>query len=363
MPTSEAPRVEWTVRNQGTIATDINRWVDQVYLSTSPTMGAGAVLIGSLTHVGPLAVGSSYSAAFDMILPRTVGVGYMYFIVKTDAFGNVFERSNTGNNTAVAATSTQILAELAADLTVSNVTGPTSVRPNDPVTITYTAGNNGTAAAIGPWRDRIYVDRGINGLTEVASIFNSDRLEIGASVTRTVNFTLPYWFYEGDFTWVVRTDADNTVSELAGESNNQVVSAAGVHVARPDLQLSNVQGTSLVQSGAQVQVDWTVTNIGNQVGSNWTDQVYLSKAGVSRLMATVPRNGGLATGASYAASVDFTVPLDFSGEYELLVITDSGNAIDDHSRTDNRVSRNVTVNLSPYADLTVSGRDGTGPRH
>lgn len=40
-------RVDWTVQNQGTIPTDVNLWVDQLYLAPSQTLDGQAILLGS----------------------------------------------------------------------------------------------------------------------------------------------------------------------------------------------------------------------------------------------------------------------------------------------------------------------------
>ncbi|MEO7622362.1 MAG: CARDB domain-containing protein, partial [Gallionella sp.] len=64
--------VEWSVSNLGTIATDVNLWVDQLYLSTSATLDSSAILLGSLTHVGYVDSNGSYASAMDVVLPRTL---------------------------------------------------------------------------------------------------------------------------------------------------------------------------------------------------------------------------------------------------------------------------------------------------
>ena len=347
--------VTWVVSNNGNATTDLALWNDRVVLSRDTTLSADdIVLSGSVTHAGLLAPGQSYTGRATLTLPRDLSGDY-YVVVDTNTNRSVTETGHTGNNSAPSIATLHIGLAPTPDLVVSDVAGPTVLRPGDAVSITYTASNNGTAAATGSWRDRIYVDRGASGLYEVASVFNTTPLEVGMSVARSVNFTLPSWFWEGDFRWVVKTDTDNTVFERSiAEDNNQAAAAATVHVARPDLSVGEVHGPGLVQSGGNLHVDWTVSNAGGLVQGNWVDQVFLSKNGVLRKMAEVVRSGPLAAGASYSAFTDFTVPLDFSGEYEVVVITDGNNVIDDYTRTNNRATQNLTVNLAPYADLAVS---------
>ena len=181
----------------------------------------------------------------------------------------------------------------------------------------------GNTAAAGPWRDRIYLDTGAGGLVEVANSFYLDTLQAGASETRTVTFTLPAGFAEGDFHWVVKTDTDNTIYERTGENNNAATSAASVHVARIDLAVTGLTGPSLVESGSSVHLEWSVINNGSNALGNWVDQVFLSKNGVLTKVAEIARNGQLATGETYTAAADFLIPLELNGEYELVVVTDA----------------------------------------
>lgn len=177
-------------------------------------------------------------------------------------------------------------------------------------------------AATGPWRDRIYLDTGAGGLVEVANSFYLDTLLAGTSETRTVTFTLPKEFAEGDFRWVVKTDTDNTIYERTAENNNTATSSASVHVARVDLALTGLVGPSLVESGSTVHLEWSVINNGSNALGDWVDQVFLSKNGVLTKVAEIARNGQLATGETYTAAADFLIPLELNGEYELVVGSD-----------------------------------------
>lgn len=352
---SENILITWVVTNHGNATTDLALWNDRVVLSSDASFSADdIVLSGSVTHAGLLAPGQSYTGRATLTLPRDLS-GDFYVIVDTNTNRSVTEDGHTGNNSASSIATLHVGLAPTPDLVVTDVVGPTAVRPGDVVSISYTASNTGAAAASGAWRDRIYLDLGANNLYEVASVFNTDVLEVGASVVRSVNFTLPAGFLEGDFRWVVKTDSDNTVFERTAENNNQATSSATVQVARPDLAVTHVQGPGLVQSGSSMLVQWTVTNLGAQVQGNWIDQVFLSKNAVLLKVAEVARSGPLANGGAYSGFADFVVPLDFSGEYEIVVLADAGHAMDDRARANNELAQNLTVNLAPYADLAVSG--------
>ena len=48
------------------------------------------------------------------------------------------------------------------------------------------------------------------------------------------------------------------------------------------------------------------------------------------------------------------IPLAASGEYEIIVITDVTDMINDRLRDNNKLARTLNVNLAPYADLNIS---------
>jgi len=349
--------ITWDVRNDGNATTDLALWNDRVVLSTDPAIsGDDLILAGSVTHAGLLAPGQSYTGRATITLPRDLS-GEYYVIVDTNHNRSVTELGRTGNNARASVAKLRVGLAPMPDLTVADVNGPTALRPGDAATVSYTLSNQGHAATSGVWRDRIYIDRGPSGLYEVASVLSTDVLAAGASLARSATFTLPGWFSEGDFRWVVKTDADNTIYERSGEGNNQASSVTTVHVARVDLVVANVRGPGLVQSGSTVHVDWTVNNRGGATVANWVDTVYLVRGGEQRKLAEIAHAGGLAIGGSYTAGADFEVPIEFDGEYDVLVVSDTNRAVDDANRTDNQAQGQLTVGLSPYADLAVTALD------
>jgi subtilase family serine protease len=346
--------VTWEVNNNGNAKTDLALWNDRVVLSRDASLSSDDIILsGSITHAGQIAPGQGYLGKAILTLPKDLAGDY-YVIVDTNTNRSVYESGYTANNIAASVAKLNVGLSPVADLTLSDVTGPLSLRPGEPATVTYTTSNSGEVAAVGPWRDRIFLDIGSGILREVANSFNQSTLPAGASETRRVTFTLPVGFAEGEFRWVVKTDTDNTVYERSSETNNTASSAASVHVARIDLAVTSVTGPSLVQSGSTAHVEWAVANNGATATGGWVDQLYLSKNGSLVKIAELARSGQLLSGESYTATADFIVPLEYNGEYELIVIADAAKAFDDRNQDNNRSSVNMSVDLAPFADLTVS---------
>ena len=80
--------VNWTVTNQGN-GIAAGSWTDAVYLSPTPALGAGAVLLATAPHNGGLAAGQAYSGSTTTALPPLPGTYYL--IVQADTRNQVFE--------------------------------------------------------------------------------------------------------------------------------------------------------------------------------------------------------------------------------------------------------------------------------
>jgi hypothetical protein len=346
--------VTWEVNNNGNAKTDLALWNDRVVLSRDTSPSADDIILsGSVTHTGQIGAGQGYLGKAILTLPRDL-TGDYYVIVDTNTNRSMSENGNLANNVGVSAAKLSIDLAPVADLSMSDVNGPLALKPGEAAMVTYTVSNVGNAAASGSWRDRIYLDTGAGGLQELTNTFNQSTLQAGASETRQVTFTLPAGFAEGDFHWVVKTDTDNLIFERNAEANNTAGSDATVHVARTDLAVTQVTGSALVQSGSTLHVEWTVNNNGSAALGNWVDRVFLSKNGTLTKVGEVAKNGSLATNETYTASADFLIPLDLNGEYQVVVITDATQVFDDRVQNNNRSSINTTINLAPYADLTVT---------
>ena len=90
--------VSWQVRNQGTSAGLVDRWIDRVVLSRNDTPGDGDdLVIGEFPHVGLLPVGVVYERSETILLPPATE-GRFHLFVTTDATDVVYEHTNLAAN-------------------------------------------------------------------------------------------------------------------------------------------------------------------------------------------------------------------------------------------------------------------------
>ena len=131
---------------------------------------------------------------------------------------------------------------------------------------------------------------------------------------------------------------------------------------RPDLQVFEVIAPDEVDAGGTASAEFVIINQGS-VGTtvpNWTDSVYLSlddKFTPDDIRVdTLSNEAALEPTEQYRSITStFQVPIRFRGTVYLIVVADSGNAVDEFPRDNNNdVLHELFVNPFPFADLVAS---------
>jgi hypothetical protein len=355
--------VRWTVRNAGS-GDAKGSWSDYLYLSDDLTLDGGDRLLATLPRSGPLAVGDSYSAQAQAVVPAdilNVPAKELYLLVKTDAGGSLKEYQAEGNNERDR--KLVVLMPPFADLMTSNVTVDKALAIGDPaqITLSWTVSNVGIAQGLtDQWVDQI-----LAGDQVVASFTHQGALEVGQSYTRTETILLPAAM-QGRFAMSVRTDALGQVFENQAEANNRA-SAIGTVDVMPtgyaDLQVTAVEAED-GQSGKTVLVSWTVANrgISSTSSAEWGDRLILAHnpdgSGQIRDYGTFGHLGVLAPDGSYTRHAEITLPEGLSGDVYAVVST--GGPFEFLYTDNNQGVAPVRVTLSPSPDLQVADIQATG---
>lgn len=354
---NRSARVEWNVRNQGSIPTDVSLWVDQVYLSATQSLDSSAILLGSVTHVGALEAGGSYLGGLDFVLPRTLS-GAMYFIVKTDAFANTYELGNTANNTTATAQTTLVHPLPKANLQVEGLQTSGIWNVGEAQSISYTVRNSGNETASTWLVEQIrLVDTNNSGnVIDLGTPQQSRTLAPSASYSQTFNFTVPA-LASGDWRLEVLADAYQHVDEQ-NESDN--VSSAVVSIVHPDVSVSSVTLDGTLQGGEAIQLHWTTRNVGTSATATFIDRVYLSRDGqfdTADFKLGEFSHASIGAGADAAATLSVLLPVDATGAYQLLVITDATAQLNETptGEANNLDATSIDVAQDGYADLAVTG--------
>src|SRR5262249_9873173 len=138
--------VTWVVRNIGTGPTFAN-WNDELFLTTTSNVLAGATLLGSVAAPNGLAAGQSYTntSNFALHLDNTWAPGAYYLVVQADA-GDSQPESNEANN--LRSRFIPLTLPPRPDLTAAQVSSPSLASPGETIAVTWVTTNQGPATAI-----------------------------------------------------------------------------------------------------------------------------------------------------------------------------------------------------------------------
>ncbi|MFN4170881.1 MAG: CARDB domain-containing protein, partial [Pseudorhodobacter sp.] len=350
-------QITWRVRNTGDFAAT-GVWQDEVFLSTDAVLGAGDVSLGTVTRDAALAPGESYTATGSFIVPGGI-TGPYFVLVRSNADGAVFEGSATVNNTGAALSPTVITIGPAPNLAATGITVPATAAPGQPLVIEWRVENTGAGPARAPWSDRVFLssDGTLAGATVLGTVARPFDLAPGESYTAQLTVPFPD-IPGGSYTVFVQSDVTNRVFEGGAEADN-IIASGEIGVARPDLVVSNLTAPAVVTSGDAIDIRVDFDNAGaGRAGPGRVDLVVLSTnetfdAG-DLVLARFDRNAPLDPGARLSETFSAAIPIELSGSYFILAVTDAGGDVIEAQETNNSTAIPLMVNLAPHADLVVS---------
>ncbi len=351
--------VQFTVQNQGAFDAT-GGWWDTVYLSSDAVFDPNNdTPIGSAVQNG-LVAGNQYGRNITATVPGCMNGTYYLFAV-TDSQGQIFEYDIKGNaeTNNISAAKQISISSFAPDLQVTNITIPPVVI-NGAMPISWTVKNFGTAATLpNPWADQVL-------LVYNAQVYNlgvferGGGLAIGGEYTQNRVVYIPL-FLEGEMQIIVRADAYNNVAECSYELNNEVSGYTSVQQDLPDLRINSVNSQSAASLGQTFNVSWTGGNNSAAMTSSasWSDTVYLSSDATLALgdtpIGSVIRSGQLASGQTYSANANVTIPNVAPGNYYLIVNADNGGHIVEGVNETNNASTAMAITITaPMVDLHVT---------
>jgi hypothetical protein len=378
--TRSSVTVNWTVKNNGPGTTNSNYWYDDVWLSTHTTLKSGGtdIYLGTVQHTNQLAAGASYSTASTFTLPANSPAGDYYFIVATDrpvappndtnnqGVDLVFETNEMNNETA-AGTATAVSVAPAADLTVSNVTAPSTAISGGLLSVSWTVTNIGANTGKVPITDSVYLsyDQTFDTTGRALASFKYEGgLVSRASYTRNVTVSLPPGFAGTYYVYVV-TNANNNVYEL-NTSNDLAydIQPLQIILATPvDLVAGSVLIPANAVAGQNIAITYQVTNNGGvPANGSWFDSLYLSPTTTwnvsDPLVGTVSQTQNLAPGGSYTGTLTAPLPGVAPGSYYVILRTNILNSYPEVTQSNN-LSASLTQTAIDAPALTL-GTPATG---
>ena len=355
----------FNIRNSGEVATTVT-FATQIFFSEDNVAGnADDAQLLSFNISTSIAAGGTSLQSRNVTIP-TLPVrndGPAFFYVKVDSGNAVTEGVTVGENNNITFQGTQFEYRV-PDMQVTASSAPADVDTDTAFSLSWTTANTGNKATTANLIDRVYLstDQTVGGDTTLGSFTLTGGLAAGATADRIQNITIAYANIpaSGNYYLLIQTDQSNIVNEGANEGNNVRVQPIYVRKAlRPDLVVTNVTAPPTVFFDQTIQVQWTVTNNGTGPTNapQWKDRLYIGTSSTSTSGATqladVNSITALNPGESYTTSAVVKIPRGFNGAYHFLVRTNSNNAVNEVSTTNNLLSSAVQVNVPPLPDLIV----------
>jgi subtilase family serine protease len=224
----DALNISWTVTNNGTASTGTG-FTDNIYLSNDATFSSDDVLLTSYSHQTALDAGASATQSAYAFPEGFDTGGAKYILIKADAYSSISESDETNNVASKPLTINPVNADLVITAVQSPASG-SSAKQGDPVNLSYSEKNQGTAAASHGWYDYVYFssDQTLDPTDQrldYVYVPNSVPGGIAAGATATVSksITIPAYIQAGSGYLIIAADAQG----LQGETNdNNNVSAA-----------------------------------------------------------------------------------------------------------------------------------------
>lgn len=235
----ETITIRYSVTNNGAHATRQNYWADAFYLSSSTILDKNdAIQLGSKTHSGSLQVGAKYDSEVHYTIPPTLQGNYMLFVVTDD--GDAIYESDENNNQLSSSVYINGANDRPADLCISNLSAPSSIKAGENITLSYRLSNMGEFEAKGNLRDVIYLSRDTIWDFDdpmVGVVSGNINLAPGEETTRQIQGNIVN-AVEGNYYVIVRTNSTKAIAERT-DANNTVSTKSPSNVYFPVLTLGS----------------------------------------------------------------------------------------------------------------------------
>lgn len=316
-------------------------------------------ITGQKGSVKNLKAGGAATISLTFTVPTDIIGGNRYLHLFADRANDLGEKKTDDN---YARTTVNISGNL-PDLEVTDFTLPDTLMTSQNISLQLITKNDGEWEA-GKSTARIYLSADskydYNDIALGSCTINP--LDKGSSVSNTMTFSIAdknvgKWYV------LVRSDADNSVSELVENNNITAIPVTVVPSPLPDLAVASVTAAEELTTGQAIKIKTTIKNVGKHAtrSNKWSDTYYLSPSTVlntktATMIGSKAHVGALAVNGSYTNEVSFTIPSTLQGNFMLFVVTDAGDAITEGDENNNANSIPVYINGSADtpSDIVIS---------
>jgi len=338
--------ISYQVQNQGSASAGYS--YTDFYLSPDLNIDSTDIYLG-YDYVSGIAAGSYSQESSTLTIGSNVNPGNYYLIYYIDGDGYVTESNESNNGFGIAFSVTQ------PDLTVQNVTLPSSTTVGSSIQFNYQVKNQGTASA-GYSNTYFYLSPDLNidstdiylGYDYVSGIAAGSYSQESATLTIGSNVN------PGNYYLIYYVDGDGYVNE-SNENNNGFGDLITINSAgNPDLIIQNATSPTSASVGSTIQVSYGVKNQGVGSAVATTTKFYLSTDATfstNDVLLGSDAVSSIAAGAYSSETSSILIANSIAaGNYYLLFTADADAKAAESNETNNVVAKAITIN---QADLII----------
>lgn len=248
------------------------------------------------------------------------------------------------------------------DLAVTDIQVPDVIMTSVPTQVSWTVTNvgdwNAAATTCGIYlsRDAYHSsDDILLNNVPVSSLTKSSSVRLNTNITLNDDVI-------GTRYIIIKADVDRKLTESNLNNNTAAAAFTSKQSPLPDLVISDLTCDDEWPNGGVVNIKANVRNVGDSKTrkDKWADVFYLSDGPTfdpdqAIRLGSKAHVGHMAPGESYVINAEFNLPVDLSGDYELIAITDGNQAIIEKDENNNSTSKAVYVQSKSDtpADLVV----------
>ncbi|MBD2513900.1 hypothetical protein H6G93_02540, partial [Nostoc sp. FACHB-973] len=245
-------------------------------------------------------------------------------------------------------------------MVITAANAPITAGLGETISVSWTVKNQGIVSAFADWHDRVYISD--DQFFDSSDTYLTDRytgentpLAAAGSYTATQDISIPGYGQIGDRYLLFVADRDNYQVET-NETNN--VFAQAITLTNPDLVITAANAPTSAALNETISVSWTVKNQGIvSAVADWYDAVYISddqffdESDRQLTRRYTGEDTPLASGGSYIATEDISIPDYIAGDSYLLFVADRDNNQGETNETNNVFAQAITINAP---DLIVT---------
>ena len=359
----------WKLKNTGNADIKDVKIKDAFYATVNQT-ATGGTMIAEVENSVWIAAGQEKTLRANITIPKNSNLdGLRYMYIKTNTNGALSEQSTQNNTSGVLkswcsyTTEPVVPTVRGANLYITDLNVNSSMKPNDAVTLTFIARNNGDAdLATGEVDYEVYMSNDYNFNANNATkctITNKSGSVSGLKTNRAANISLTFTvpnLYGGRKYLHVFADRTNTLGEK-NTSDNHASTQVNINGNLPDLEVTAYSLRDTLMTSQNAPLSFTVSNTGEWDAGKSAVLVYLSsddKYSYNDLRLASVQLGALAKGAATEQTVNVSIADKQVGNWYLLIQLDANNQLSELNKGNNLKAIPVTVVQSPLPDLTIN---------